>query len=67
MNYFKKFFEKYKKDKPDKQEEGMSRTQAINILFHIGNNIDRIADTEEDAETYIMAIEKAINALVYKK
>jgi hypothetical protein len=46
-----------------KNEEGMSNKQAINLLFHIGNNIDKIADNDEDAEIYLQAIEKAVYAL----
>lgn len=46
-----------------KNEEGMSNKQAINLLFHIGNNIDKIADNDEDAEIYLQAIEKAVDAL----
>lgn len=43
--------------------EKMSNKQAINLLFHIGNNIDKIADNDEDAEVYLQAIEKAVDAL----
>ena len=49
--------------KKRKNNEGMPNKQAINLLLHIGNNIDRIADNEEDAEVYLQAIEKAISAL----
>jgi hypothetical protein len=49
--------------KKRKSEEGMSNKQAINLLFHIGNNIGRIADNDEDAEVYLQAIEKAVSAL----
>ena len=49
--------------KKRKNDEGMSNKQAINLLFHIGNNIGRIADNDEDAEIYLQAIEKAVNAL----
>lgn len=50
-------FKKHKKD------NGMSNKQAINLLLHIGNNINKIADTDEDAEIYLQAIEKAVNVL----
>ena len=46
-----------------KNDDGMSNKQAINLLFHIGNNISKIADNDEDAEIYLQAIEKAVNAL----
>ena len=46
-----------------KNNDGMSNKQAINLLFHIGNNIDKIADNDEDAEIYLQAIEKAVDAL----
>ena len=49
--------------KKRKNEEGMSNKQAINLLFHIGNNINRIADNDDDAEVYLQAIEKAVNVL----
>lgn len=49
--------------KKRKSEEGMSNEQAINLLFHIGNNISKIAENDEDAEVYLQAIEKAISAL----
>ena len=49
--------------KKRKNDEGMSNQQAINLLFHIGNNIGRIADNDEDAEVYLQAIDKAVNAL----
>ena len=49
--------------KKRKNEEGMSNKQAINLLFHIGNNIGKIADNDEDAEVYLQAIEKAVNVL----
>lgn len=49
--------------KKRKNEEGMSNKQAINLLLHIGNNISKIADNDEDAEIYIQAIEKAVDAL----
>lgn len=50
-------FKKHKKD------NGMSNKQAIGLLLHIGNNIDKIADNEEDVEIYLQAIEKAVGAL----
>lgn len=43
--------------------EPIDNSQVINLLFHIGNNIDRILDEKEDAETYLLAIETAINKL----
>ena len=43
--------------------DGVSNKQAINLLFHIGNNIGRIADNDEDAEVYLQAIDKAVSAL----
>ena len=46
-----------------KNEEGMSNKQAINLLFHIGNNINKIAENDENAEVYLQAIEKAVDAL----
>ena len=49
--------------KKRKNDVGMSNKQAINLLFHIGNNIGRIADNDEDAEVYLQAIDKAVNAL----
>ena len=49
--------------KKRKNDEGMSNKQAINLLFHIGNNISKIADNDEDAEIYLQAIEKAVDAL----
>ena len=49
--------------KKRKNDEGMSNKRAINLLFHIGNNIGRIADNDEDAEIYLQAIEKAVDAL----
>jgi predicted GNAT superfamily acetyltransferase len=49
--------------KKRKNDDGMSNKQAINLLFHIGNNISKIADNDEDAEIYLQAIEKAVNAL----
>lgn len=49
--------------KKQKNDEGMSNKQAINLLLHIGNNISKIADNDEDAEIYIQAIEKAVDAL----
>lgn len=49
--------------KKRKNDEGMPNKQAINLLFHIGNNIDKIADNDEDAEIYLQAIEKAVSVL----
>lgn len=49
--------------KKRKVDDGMSKEQAINLLFHIGNNINKIADNDEDAEVFLQAIEKAISAL----
>ena len=49
--------------KKRKNDNGMSNKQAINLLLHIGNNISKIADNDEDAEIYVQAIEKAIDAL----
>lgn len=49
--------------KKRKNNEGMPNEQAINLLFHIGNNISKIADNDEDAEVYLRAIEKAISVL----
>jgi hypothetical protein len=49
--------------KKRKNDDGMSNKQAINLLFHIGNNISKIADNNEDAEIYLQAIEKAVDAL----
>lgn len=46
-----------------KKSVGMPNEQAINLLHHIGNNIDKIADNDEDVEVYLQAIEKAVNAL----
>lgn len=46
-----------------KNDDTMSNKQAINLLLHIGNNIDKIADNDEDAEVYLQAIEKAVNVL----
>ena len=46
-----------------KNDDGMSNKQAINLLLHIGNNISKIADNDEDAEIYLRAIEKAVDAL----
>lgn len=46
-----------------KKSVGMPNEQAINLLFHIGNNIDKIADNDEDAEVYLQAIEKAVSVL----
>ena len=49
--------------KKRKTNNEMSNEQAINLLFHIGNNINKIADNDEDAEVYLQAIEKAVNVL----
>lgn len=46
-----------------KKSVGMPNNQAINLLLHIGNNIDKIADNDEDAEVYLQAIEKAVSVL----
>ena len=45
------------------ETDTMPNSQVINLLYHIANNIDRIADNDEDAEVYIQAIETAINKL----
>ena len=50
----------FKKRKTDNE---MSNKQAINLLYHIANNISMIADNDEDAEVYLKAIEKAVSAL----
>lgn len=50
--------------KKRKANDGMSNEQAINLLFHIGNNISKIADNDDDAEIYLQAIEKAVGALI---
>ena len=52
----------FKKSK--KNDNEMSNKQAVNLLFHIANNIDRIAENNEDAEVYLKAIDKAVNALI---
>lgn len=52
--------------KRKKNNNGMTNKQAINLLFHIGNNIDKIAVNEEDTEVYLQAIEKAVDALKEK-
>lgn len=49
--------------KKRKNDDGMSNKQAINLLLHIGNNIHKVADNDEDAEIYLQAIEKAVDAL----
>lgn len=51
----------FKKRKTDNE---MSNKQAINLLYHIANNISMIANNDEDAEVYLKAIEKAISALI---
>ena len=50
--------------KKRKTDNGMSNKQAINLLFHIANNIDKFADNEEDAKVYLEAIDKAVEALI---
>jgi hypothetical protein len=50
----------FKKLKPDNE---MTNNQAINLLYHIANNISMITNNDEDAEVYLKAIEKAISAL----
>ena len=50
----------FKKRKSDNE---MSNKQAINLLFHIGNNISKIAENDEDSEIYLKAIDKAVYAL----
>ena len=50
----------FKKRKVDNE---MSNEQAINLLYHIANNIGNLADNDEDAEVYLQAIEKAVSAL----
>ncbi len=49
--------------KKHKLDDEMPNEQAINLLFHISNNINRIATSDEDAEVYLQAIEKAISVL----
>lgn len=49
--------------KKRRNDDGMPNEQAINLLLHIGNNIYKIADNDEDAEVYLQAIEKAVNVL----
>lgn len=49
--------------KTNNTDDDMSNKQAINLLLHIGNNISKIADNEEDAEVYLKAIDRAVNAL----
>ena len=51
------------KKRKKKDDNEMTNKQAINLLFHIGNNISRIAENEEDAEVYLKAIDKAVSAL----
>ena len=41
----------------------MPTSQAINLLFHIANNISKVTDVEEEQEVYLQAIEKAVEAL----
>lgn len=53
----------FKKRKKKDDVNEMTNKQAINLLFHIGNNIGKIADNEEDAEVYLKAIDKAVSAL----
>ncbi len=50
--------------KKRKKDNEMSNKQAINLLYHIANNINRIAENDEDAEVYLKAIDKAVNALI---
>jgi hypothetical protein len=50
--------------KKRKNDGGMPNKQAINLLYHIANNINRIADNDEDAKVYLEAIDKAIWALI---
>ena len=52
--------------KKHKEDEGMPKEQAINLLLHIGNNISKIADNDDDAEIYLQAIEKAVSVLILK-
>lgn len=49
--------------KKRKADNGMSNKQAINLLFHIANNINRIADNDDDANVYLEAIDKAVESL----
>jgi hypothetical protein len=51
----------FKKRKTDNE---MSNKQAVNLLFHIANNIHKIAENDEDVEVYIKAIDKAVGALI---
>ena len=51
------------KKRKKKDDNEMTNKQTINLLFHIGNNINKIADNEEDAEVYLKAIDKAVSAL----
>lgn len=41
----------------------MPTSQAINLLFHIANNISTFTDVKEEQEVYLQAIEKAIESL----
>lgn len=52
--------------KKRKNNNEMTNKQAINLLFHIGNNINKFTEDAEEAEIYIQAIEKAVNALKEK-
>ena len=54
----------FKKRKKKDNVNKISNKEAINLLFHIGNNISKIADNEEDAEVYLKAIDKAVSALI---
>ena len=56
----------FRKRNKKKDENMMSNKEAVKILFHIGNNIDKIAANEEDTEIYLQAIEKAISVLTDK-
>ena len=51
------------KKRKKKDDNEMTNKQAINLLFHIGNNISKIADNESDADVYLKAIDKAVSAL----
>lgn len=45
------------------ETDTMPNSQAINLLFHIANNIGKFTLNEEEQEVYIQAIETAINKL----
>ena len=53
----------FRRRKKNEDENAMSNAEAVKLLFHIGNNISKIAAEEEDVEIYLQAIEKAISAL----